>query len=98
LHPIEYILMHLPKIVVRDSAVDALCHGANLALPGVIEVDTGIKKNDIILILTLKDEAVAVGKSLMSTEEMIQKEKGFCSNLERVVMKKGAYPSIWKKT
>ncbi|OGS41096.1 MAG: tRNA pseudouridine(55) synthase TruB [Euryarchaeota archaeon RBG_13_31_8] len=98
LHPIEYILMHLPKIVVRDSAVDALCHGANLALPGVIEVDTGIKKNDIILILTLKDEAVAVGKSLMSTEEMIQREKGFCSNLERVVMKKGAYPSIWKKT
>jgi len=98
LHPVEYILMHLPKIVVRDSAVDALCHGANLALPGVIEVDTGIKKNDIILILTLKDEAVAVGKSLMSTEEMIQKEKGFCSNLERVVMKKGAYPSIWKKT
>ncbi|MCJ7572390.1 MAG: RNA-guided pseudouridylation complex pseudouridine synthase subunit Cbf5 [Candidatus Thermoplasmatota archaeon] len=98
LHPIEYILMHLPKIVVRDSAVDALCHGASLALPGVLEVDTGIKKNDIILILTLKDEAVAVGKSLMSTEEMIQKEKGFCTNLERVIMKKGTYPSIWKKT
>jgi H/ACA ribonucleoprotein complex subunit 4 len=98
LHPIEYILIHLPKIVVRDSAVDALCHGASLALPGVVEVDTGIKKNDIILILTLKDEAVAVGKSLMSTEEMIQKEKGFCTNLERVVMKKGTYPSIWKKT
>lgn len=98
LHPIEYILMHLPKIVVRDSTVDALCHGASLALPGVVEVDTGIKKNDIILILTLKDEAVAVGKSLMSTEEMIQKEKGFCTNLERVVMKKGTYPSIWKKT
>jgi H/ACA ribonucleoprotein complex subunit 4 len=98
LHPVEYILMHLPKIVVRDSAVDALCHGASLALPGVVEVDTGIKKNDIVLILTLKDEAVAVGKSLMSTEEMIQKEKGFCTNLERVVMKKGTYPSIWKKT
>src|SRR4030042_489397 len=98
LHPVEFILMHLSKIVIRDSAVDALCHGANLALPGVIEVDTDRKKNDIILILTLKDEAVAVGKSLMSTEEMIQKEKGFCSNLERVVMKKGAYPSIWKKT
>lgn len=98
LHPIEYILMHLPKIVVRDSAVDALCHGASLALPGIVEVDIGIKKNDIILILTLKDEAVAVGKSLMSTEEMIQKEKGFCTNLERVVMKKCTYPSIWKKT
>ena len=98
LHPVEYILMHLPKIIIRDSAVDALCHGATLALPGVVEVETGIKKDDVILILTLKDEAVAVGKSLMSTEEMIQKEKGFCANLERVVMKKDTYPSIWKKT
>jgi H/ACA ribonucleoprotein complex subunit 4 len=98
LHPVEYILLHLPKIVVRDSTVDALCHGASLALPGVVEVDTGIKKNDFVLILTLKDEAVAVGKSLMSTEEIIQKEKGFCVNLERVIMKKNTYPSIWKKT
>ena len=98
IHPVEYILMHLPKIVIRDSAVDALCHGASLALPGVVEVETGLKKDDVVLILTLKDEAVAVGKSLMSTEEMIQKEKGFCANLERVVMKKGTYPSIWKKT
>ena len=98
MHPVEYILKHLPKIVVRDSAVDALCHGASLALPGVVEVETGIKKNEIILILTLKDEAVAVGKSLMSTEEIISKEKGFCANLERVIMKKGTYPSIWKKT
>jgi len=98
IHPVEYILMHLPKIVIRDSAVDALCHGASLALPGVVEVETGLKKDDVVLILTLKDEAVAVGESLMSTEEMIQKEKGFCANLERVVMKKGTYPSIWKKT
>ncbi len=98
LNPVKYILMHLPKIVVRDSAVDALCHGASLALPGVVELDTGINKNDFVLILTLKDEVVAVGKSLMSTEEMIQKEKGFCVNLERVIMEKNIYPSIWKKT
>ncbi len=98
LHPVEYILMHLPKILIRDSAVDALCHGASLALPGVAEADKYIKKDDTVLILTLKDEAVAVGKSLMSSEEMIQKEKGFCANLKRVVMKKGTYPSIWKKT
>lgn len=98
LHPVEYMLKHLPNIVVRDSAVDALCHGASLALPGVVELDTEIKKNDLVLISTLKGEAVAVGKALMSTEEMIQKDKGFCANLERVVMKKGTYPSLWKKT
>jgi H/ACA ribonucleoprotein complex subunit 4 len=97
LHPVEYMLKHLPNIVVRDSAVNALCHGASLALPGVVELDTNIKKNDVVLISTLKGEAVAVGRALMPTEEMIQKEKGFCANLERVIMKKDTYPSFWKK-
>jgi H/ACA ribonucleoprotein complex subunit 4 len=98
LHPVEKMFEHLPKIVVRDSAVDAICHGANLAIPGVVEVDTGIKKNDIVAILTLKGEGIAVAKALMSTEGIIEKDKGFCADLQRVVMKKGTYPSIWKKS
>ncbi|MCK4348066.1 MAG: RNA-guided pseudouridylation complex pseudouridine synthase subunit Cbf5, partial [Thermoplasmatales archaeon] len=58
--PMERLLDHLPKIVIRDSAVDALCHGANLAIPGVVEIDTDIKKGDIVAILTLKGEGVAL--------------------------------------
>ncbi|UCB58279.1 MAG: RNA-guided pseudouridylation complex pseudouridine synthase subunit Cbf5 [Thermoplasmatales archaeon] len=97
IYPVESMLSHLPKIVIRDSAVDALCHGASLAIPGVVELDSGVNKNDITLVLTLKNEGVAIVKTLMSTEEIIQKDKGLCANLERVIMKKGTYPSIWKK-
>ena len=96
--PVERLLDHLPKIVIRDSAVDALCHGASLAVPGVVEIDSDIKKGDFAAILTLKDEGVAIVKTLMSTEEIIQKDKGVCANLERVLMKKGTYPSVWKKS
>jgi H/ACA ribonucleoprotein complex subunit 4 len=96
--PIERMFDHLPKIIVRDSAVDALCHGASLAVPGVVEVDSGINKSDLATVLTLKNEAVAVVNALMSTEEIIQKDKGVCAKLERVVMKKGTYPAIWKKS
>jgi H/ACA ribonucleoprotein complex subunit 4 len=97
-HPVEKILEHLPKIVVRDSAVDALCHGANLAVPGVVEVDSDIKKDDLVGVMTLKGEGVAVVKTVMSTEEIVQKDSGVCGVLERVIMKKGTYPSIWKKS
>ncbi|HEC81305.1 MAG TPA: RNA-guided pseudouridylation complex pseudouridine synthase subunit Cbf5, partial [Thermoplasmatales archaeon] len=48
--PIEAAASHLPKVVVRDSAVDALCHGASLALPGVVEVDAGIKNGDVVAV------------------------------------------------
>lgn len=98
IHPVESMFSHLPKIIIRDSAVDALCHGASLAIPGVVELDSGIDKEDIAVVLTLKNEGVAIVKTLMSTDEIIQKDKGVCANLERVLMKKGTYPSIWKKS
>jgi H/ACA ribonucleoprotein complex subunit 4 len=97
-YPMEYFFDHIPKIVIRDSAVDALCHGASLAVPGVAEVDSDIKKDDMVVVLTLKGEGVALVKSLMSTEEIVQKDSGVCANLERVFMKKGTYPPIWKKS
>ena len=97
IQPVEKLFDHLPKIVLRDSAVDAVCHGASLAVPGVVEIDSDIKKDDIVAIFTLKGEVVALVKSLMSTEEIIQKDSGICCKLERVFMKKGTYPSIWKK-
>ena len=97
IHPVERLLEHLPKIVIRDSAVDALCHGANLAVPGVVEIDSDIINGDMVAILTLKNEGVALANSMMSTEEIIQKDKGVCASLERVLMKKGTYPPIWKK-
>ena len=96
--PMEKLLDHLPKIVIRDSAVDALCHGASLAVHGVVEIDSDIKKGDLAAVLTLKDEGVALVNTTMSTEEIIQKDSGVCAKLERVLMKKGTYPSIWKKS
>jgi H/ACA ribonucleoprotein complex subunit 4 len=96
--PMEKLLENIPKIIIRDSAVDAICHGANLALPGITEVDTKIKKGDTVAIFTLKGEAVAIAKSLMDTEEIIQKDIGLSANTNRVLMKKGTYPPIWKKS
>lgn len=96
--PVEHLFDHLPKIVIRDSAVDALCHGANLAVPGVAEVDSDIKKGNIALVLTLKGEGVAIVKTNMSTKDIIQKDAGVCGELERVLMQKDTYPSIWKKS
>jgi len=97
-HPVERLLDHLPKIVIRDSAVDALCHGASLAVPGVVEIDSDIKNGDMVAVLSMKNEGVALANTLMSTEEIIQKDSGVCANLMRVLMNKGTYPSIWKKS
>jgi H/ACA ribonucleoprotein complex subunit 4 len=96
--PVETIVRYLPMIVIRDSAVDALCHGAELAVPGVVEIDAEIKKGALIAVKTLKGEAVAIATSMMPTEQIIEKDTGICAQLEKVLMKKGTYPAIWKKS
>jgi H/ACA ribonucleoprotein complex subunit 4 len=98
IHPLERMVDHLPKVIIRDSAVDALCHGASLAVPGVVGLDSDIKKGDIVAVLSLKNEGVALASSMMSTEDIVQKDKGVCASLLRVLMNKGTYPSIWKKS
>jgi H/ACA ribonucleoprotein complex subunit 4 len=96
IEPMENALVLLPKIVVRDSAVDALCHGANLTAPGVLSVEVGIEKGSILAIFSLKDEAVALAKALASTEEMLTLKHGAVATLERVLMLRGTYPKVWK--
>ncbi len=94
--PMEEALGSLPKIVVRDSAVDALCHGANLTAPGVLQVTSGIQKGSILAIFTLKGEAVALGKALVSSQEILDLKHGEVAGLERVLMLRGTYPKVWK--
>jgi H/ACA ribonucleoprotein complex subunit 4 len=96
IHPMESALALIPKIVVRDSAVDALCHGANLTAPGVLSVESGVVKGSMVAVFTLKGEAVALAKTLLSTEEILNLEHGTVAVLQRVLMPRGTYPKVWK--
>ena len=96
IQPMETALELLPKITIRDSAVDAICHGANLSAPGVLSVESGISKGTLVAILSLKGEAVALGTSKLSTEEILNLNHGTVATLERVLMERGTYPKVWK--
>jgi H/ACA ribonucleoprotein complex subunit 4 len=96
IQPMENALALLPKIVVRDSAVDALCHGATLTAPGVVSIESDITKGAIIAILTLKGEAIAFAQALASTEEILKLNHGAVAALNRVVMPRGTYPKVWR--
>lgn len=94
--PVEAATRHLPKIVVRDGAVDALCHGASLAAPGVLTVDTAIFPEDLTAIFTLKGELVSLARATMSSKQIYEAEHGIVAKPERVVMSPGTYPRKWK--
>jgi H/ACA ribonucleoprotein complex subunit 4 len=96
IQPMETALALIPKIVVKDSAVDALCHGANLTVPGVLSVESGIVTGSVVAIFTLKGEAVALARALLSTEEILNLKHGIVAELQRVLMPRGTYPKVWR--
>jgi H/ACA ribonucleoprotein complex subunit 4 len=92
----EKALALVPKIYIRDSAVDAICHGANLTAPGVLSLETGISAGSVVAIFTLKGEAVALAVAEASTEEILNMEHGIVAKVKRVLMPRGTYPKCWK--
>lgn len=98
IYPMEKGLELLPKVCVRDSAVAAVCHGANVTAPGVLSLETGIKGMDGVVIFTQKGEAVAFARALVSSEQMLAMDHGFVAKTVRVLMDRDVYPKMWSKS
>lgn len=92
-HPIEEGI-NIPKVWIKDTAVDAICHGARLMTVGVEKCEE-IQANQRVAVMTLKNELVALGKAAMSCREMLEKE-GVAVVTETVIMERDTYPKIWK--
>ena len=86
----------VPKVHVRDSAVDALCHGANLTAPGVLSLESSVKAGSMIAVLTLKDEAVCLSRAVVNGSHVLNMEHGVVAKTDRVLMPRGTYPRSWK--
>lgn len=96
LRPADEIPSFLPKIFVKDNAVDALCHGAPLYVRGICHLSENIRKGSLVAVYTLKNELIGIGKALMNSEEMLERSEGEAAKLDRVLMKRGTYPRVWK--
>jgi len=94
IQPIENAVKHLPKIWILDTTVSSLTHGIDLKIPGISKLDSGISEGDEIAVMTLKNELVAIGTSVLSSEQIIKKEKGVAVKIHKVFMKQDVYPRV----
>lgn len=58
--------MGMPRIVVKDSCVNAICYGAKLMIPGVLRFENNIENGEQVVLMTTKGEAIALGKLCIS--------------------------------
>ena len=95
--PIESTIGGIKRVVIKDAAVDAICHGAMLAVPGILSLSPGIEKGQVVVLLSAKGELVAIAEAKMSTDEVLGTKKGIAFPVKRVMMDQGTYPKMWKK-
>jgi H/ACA ribonucleoprotein complex subunit 4 len=96
IYPMEKMVSHIPKIYVRDTAVDALCHGADLASAGICYIDARIKKNMLIAFMTLKKELIGFGIALKDALQIYKAKSGILAKTNKIFMERGIYPR-WRK-
>jgi H/ACA ribonucleoprotein complex subunit 4 len=95
IQPMEKLVENIPKIFVRDSAVDAICNGANLYAQGVVRLDSTIKKGSLVALMTLKNELIALGIALKTSLEIFEMDYGAVAKTIRVIMNRRIYPKTW---
>lgn len=93
--PVEEAVNFLPKILVKDSAVSALSHGAPMG-PGAVSKLEDFDKDATIAAFTLKGELIGTGKAQMSSEAALRVEEGVVAKLDAVVLDRDEYPKMWK--
>jgi H/ACA ribonucleoprotein complex subunit 4 len=98
IQPMEVLLGHLPKVLIKDTAVDAICHGADLAVKGISGIEGTFPKGQIVAVMSKLGEGVALGESVMTSEQALSESSGLAVDTQRVLMSPGTYPKLWKSS
>lgn len=93
--PLETILIKHKRIIMKDSAVNAICYGAKIMLPGVLRYEDGIEVDQEIVICTTKGEAICLAIAQMTTAVMATCDHGVVAKIKRVIMERDVYPRKW---
>ncbi|KRZ80467.1 H/ACA ribonucleoprotein complex subunit 4, partial [Trichinella papuae] len=93
--PLEKLLVGMKRIVVKDSAVNAICYGAKILLPGILKYESGIELNDDVVVMSTKGEAVCLGIALMTSSTIAGCDHGVVAKIKRVIMERDVYPRRW---
>jgi H/ACA ribonucleoprotein complex subunit 4 len=93
--PLETLLTSYRRIVVKDSAVNAVCYGAKLMIPGLLRYEAGIDVHEEVVLITTKGEGIAIGIAQMSTVEMSSCDHGIVAKVKRCIMERDQYPRRW---
>jgi predicted rRNA pseudouridine synthase len=94
---VDAAVPELPTIIIRDTAIDAVCRGAVLAGVGILSC-TQFGKGETVAVLSQKNEFVCLGKTLIGSNAWKPGQTGLVVTPTSVFMQPGTYPRGWTKS
>jgi uncharacterized protein with predicted RNA binding PUA domain len=64
------------RVIIKEEVKDILKKQGNVFAKHVMEADTSLRAGDEAIVVTTKDELIAVGKMRLSGEEVTEYKKG----------------------
>lgn len=92
--PIEFAILHVKRIFVKDSAIESICNGSPVYPGGIVRIQEGIGRGETVATYSLKEELISLGIAKLESKEMLERKKGIAVRTDRVLMEKGTYPKF----
>jgi H/ACA ribonucleoprotein complex subunit 4 len=84
--PIENALQHLGKVWIDDSVIEPICDGWDLAVPGITKLHSDIEVGNLVAVMTMTDKLIALGQARLTSQQMLDLEKGIAVKTKKVFM------------
>jgi predicted rRNA pseudouridine synthase len=94
---VDAAVPELPAVIIRDTAIDAICRGAQLAGVGVVSMKE-FRQGDTVAVLSQKNEFVCLGKALVPSASFNPGDTGLVIVPTTVFLLPGTYPKGWTKS
>ncbi|MFA4878193.1 MAG: RNA-guided pseudouridylation complex pseudouridine synthase subunit Cbf5 [Methanoregula sp.] len=95
--PVDRAVPDVPSVIVRDTAIDAVCHGAVLAGVGIISC-APFERGQTIVLLSQKNEFIGLGRALVPSSGFTPGQTGLVIAPTTVFMAAGTYARGWTKS
>jgi predicted RNA-binding protein (TIGR00451 family) len=86
----EYPFIDLPIVKVDEGAVKYILNGADIFAQGIISISGSFDANSIVIVRNPQDAVLALGNSLISSDELLKLKGKVISNIHYLG------DSIWK--
>ncbi|KAJ8751498.1 hypothetical protein K2173_016722 [Erythroxylum novogranatense] len=85
---VNVLLTSFKRLVVKDSAMNAICYRVKLMIPELLRFENDIEVGEEVVLMSRKYEAIALGIVEMTISVMDTYDHGVVANTKRTSMKK----------